>query len=154
MEPEQQERRQNGALVSELPRSALPSLTLPPSAGKTYRGERHADGSCEVRVEGIVAGSSGAERRTRSRPLPLHLKARNHSPTGFGWGYGGSGPAQLALALLIDATGDEALALRHYQDFKWRFVGGWGESWSISQAEIREFVAAQGRRRPPTSSTA
>ena len=154
MELEQRERRQNRALISELPRSALPFLTLSPSAEKTYRGVRHGDGSCEVRVEEILTGSSSAERRKRSRPLPLHLKARNHSPTGFGWGYGGSGPAQLALALLIDATGDPDLALQHHQDFKWRFVGGWGESWSISQAQIREFVAAQGRRRPPTSSTA
>ena len=156
MEPEQRERRQNGALLSELPRSALPSLTLPPSTEKTYRGVRHADGSCEVRVEEIVAGSSTAETRRRSRSLPLYLKARNHSPTGFAWGYGGSGPAQLALALLIDAIGDQDLALRYYQDFKWKFVGSWGDSWSISQAEICEFIAAHAIKRqrpqPPKSS--
>ena len=152
MEPEQQERRQNRAPISELPRSALPSFTLPPSTGKTYRGERHADGSCEVQAEEIVAGSSTAGRRKQSRPLPLHLGVRNHSPTGFAWGYGGSGPAQLALALLIDATGDQDLALRHHQDFKWRYVGGWGTSWSISQAEIRQFIAAQSRNDPPEAS--
>lgn len=50
---------------------------------------------------------------------------RNHSPDGFAWGYGGSGPAQLALALLADATGDDELAQRHYQDFKFAVVARW-----------------------------
>jgi hypothetical protein len=77
---------------------------------------------------------------------------RNHSPTGFGWGYGGSGPAQLALALLIEATGDQDLAVRYHQDFKWRYVGGWGTSWSISQAEICQFIADQSRNDLPAAS--
>lgn len=49
------------------------------------------------------------------------LKVRNHSPTGFSWGYGGSGPAQLALAILMSYFPRE-IALRHYQDFKWRTI--------------------------------
>jgi hypothetical protein len=49
------------------------------------------------------------------------LKVQNHSPDGFNWGYGGSGPAQLALAVLLKCVGRD-LALRHYQDFKWRFL--------------------------------
>lgn len=51
--------------------------------------------------------------------LPARSQALcNHSPDGFCWGYNGSGPAQLALAILIDFTGDEAWALKHYQQFK------------------------------------
>ena len=143
MEPEQRERRQNRALVSELPRSALPSLTLPPRAEKTYRGVRHGDGSCEVRVEEIAPGFATTETRKSSRSLPLHLETRNHSPTGFAWGYSGSGPAQLALALLIDATGDQDIALQHYQDFKFRFVTRWDDSWQITQSQIQPYLAAQ-----------
>jgi hypothetical protein len=73
----------------------------------------------------------------------LHLELRNHSPTGFAWGYGGSGPAQLALAILMDATGEQALALRHYQEFKFQFVAGWGDSWRITQAEVLSFLASR-----------
>jgi hypothetical protein len=56
--------------------------------------------------------------------LPLHLELLKHSPSGFAWGYGGSGPAQLALALLVEATNDPALALRHYQEFKFYAASG------------------------------
>lgn len=42
----------------------------------------------------------------------------NHSPNGFNWGYGGSGPAQCALGILLDITGDKAVATRWYQTFK------------------------------------
>ena len=67
----------------------------------------------------------------------------NHSPDGFAWGYGGSGPAQLALALLLDRTNDPALALAHYQEFKWEVVAKWpsDEKWTLSVAEIDEWLA-------------
>ena len=66
---------------------------------------------------------------------------RNHSPTGFAWGYAGSGPAQLALALVADATGDDGLAQRVYQEFKFKFVAGWeGDTWAITQDEIQAFA--------------
>ena len=81
--------------------------------------------------------------QTVVRPLPLQLELRSHSPTGFAWGYSGSGPAQLALALLMDATGEPTLALRHYQELKFRFVAGWRKEWCITETEIRSFVAAQ-----------
>ena len=153
MEP-QQERRRQGVTPEPGPAgSALPSLGISRPATKTYRGTRDADGNCEVYVDQMASTGSAVGTRKRSRPLPLHLGVRNHSPTGFGWGYGGSGPAQLALALLIDATGDRDLAVRYHQDFKWRYVGGWGTSWSISQAEICEFIAAQGRNEPPAASS-
>jgi hypothetical protein len=75
----------------------------------TYQGWRDAvTGTAYVSVDG--------------RPLDLRLDLDNHSPTGFEWGYGGSGPAQLALALLADALGDDQLALRLHQPFKWRVI--------------------------------
>jgi hypothetical protein len=64
----------------------------------------------------------------------------NHSPDGFEWGYGGSGPAQLALSLLLDATGDKDIALAYYQQFKVRFVVGWGESWGINAEQVRNWA--------------
>ncbi len=63
-------------------------------------------------------------------------KLWNHSPTGFSWGYGGSGPAQLALAILLDVTGDEGLAARNYQYFKWKYVAGWGDTWEITAEQV------------------
>ena len=51
-------------------------------------------------------------------PLDPRCDLYNHSPCGFQWGYAGSGPAQLALALCADVLGDDARALRVYQDFK------------------------------------
>jgi hypothetical protein len=69
------------------------------------------------------------------------LKVVNHSPDGFEWGYGGSGPAQLALALLLDVTGNAAVADRLHQAFKWEWVAKWGEEWSITTEEIKLWLA-------------
>ena len=115
----------------------LSALKPPTTPGKTYQGVTREDGISEVWIH------ESANRDGEARPLPLHLSLRNHSPTGFAWGYGGSGPAQLALALLMDATGDKELALQHYQEFKWRFVAAWEQSWSITEKEIRGFILEQ-----------
>ena len=114
-----------------------------------YHGKRSPDGTCEVWVEDHLNHPANRARIAPSRPLPLRLELRDHSPTGFGWGDDGSGPAQLALALLIDATGDETLAIRHYQAFKRRVVAAWKESWSITAEEVRAFVATPKKHRPP-----
>ena len=133
----------NDALNSQLPKADLPTLTLPQRSDRVYRGVRHADGSCAVTVEESSSSSPTPEAAKVSRPLPLHLELGNHSPTGFAWGYGGSGPAQLALAILMDATGETTLALRHYQNFKFSFVADWEDSWHITQREIQSYVIAQ-----------
>ena len=114
---------------------------------KTYHGRHGCQGNAEVWIEEFRATAERPQEATTLRPLPLHLDVRGHSPTGFAWGYSGSEPAQLALALLMDATGDEELAFRHYQDFKREAVALWPDEWSISAADIRAFVAGQ-RRRP------
>jgi hypothetical protein len=80
------------------------------------------------------------------RPLSpaASLKLRNHSPDGFNWGYGGSGPAQLALAILLDYTGDPALAERHYQAFKAAHVAHWGYQWELTAEQIQTWLKDQG----------
>lgn len=70
----------------------------------------------------------------------------NHSPNGFNWGYLGSGPAQLALALLLDATGDERLSLRHYQDFKFMAVASFEDDWSITKEQILDWLDTRESR--------
>lgn len=65
----------------------------------------------------------------------------NHSPNGFNWGYGGSGPAQLALGLLLEATRDETVALRDYQDFKWEVVANLSDAWELTEKSILDWVA-------------
>ena len=142
MELQQRGQQSKTALSNELPDIAIPSLiTLPPATEKTYHGVRLSGGKCEVWIEEPLIPALSEQIRRWWHSLPLHLEVFNHSPAGFEWGYGGSGPAQLALALLMDATGDERLALRNYQDFKFRFVADWGETWRISAKEIQDFAA-------------
>lgn len=77
-----------------------------------------------------------------SHALAPRTDLANHSPDGFQWGYAGSGPAQLALALCADATGDNALALRVYQDFKFEaLVSEDRDEWRIDADEIRAACA-------------
>jgi hypothetical protein len=85
---------------------------------KTYIGIPHRE---TVAGQPVVTVCDGQ----KSEPLPLRLDLFNHSPTGFSWGYTGSGPAQLALALLADALGDDDLAVRLHQDFKFKVVACW-----------------------------
>lgn len=110
MAQQQQKSLPQQASKTALPTANLAALKLPGLPDKTYRGTRHRDGSAGVVLEKPLDSTNGRISLNSSRPLPLHLDVRDHSPTGFAWGYGGSGPAQLALALLIDATGNEALA--------------------------------------------
>ena len=95
-----------------------------------YRGYRHSEGA-------------GHQLVTKDDdfldPAPSQ-KIWNHSPNGFSWGYQGSGPAQLALALLYDVTRDKDIAVRLHQDFKRAFVATWGDTWEITEDDIRGWV--------------
>jgi len=71
-------------------------------------------------------------------------KVWNHSPDGFNWGYGGSGPAQLALAIMLKLT-DAETAKGLYQRFKWQFVAGWPENFSIPVKEVEAWIQANKR---------
>jgi hypothetical protein len=104
-------------------------------ACKTYIGIPHRQSGSGQPVVTVCDGQ-------KSEPLPLRLDLFNHSPAGFSWGYGGSGPAQLALALLADALGDDDLAVRLHQAFKFRVVACWpeGERWWITADQIAAVV--------------
>ena len=95
-----------------------------------YRGYRHT-------------GGLGPQLVTKDddilNPTPIH-KIWYHSPDGFNWGYEGSGPAQLALALLYDVTKDKDIAVRLHQEFKRDYVAAWGDTWEITDADIRGWV--------------
>jgi len=98
----------------------------------TYQGYRKGNGGIGTCV--VTVGPLNGKRRR----LPLHTKIFNHSPTGFEWGYGGSGPAQLALAILADATGDEELAARHHQQYKWDVISrlDTAKPWTIAKEDV------------------
>jgi hypothetical protein len=102
---------------------------------KTYIGIPHRESGSGQSFITVCDGQ-------KCRPLPLRLDLFNHSPTGFGWGYQGSGPAQLALALLADALGDDDLAVRLHQAFKFKVVACWpeGERWWITADQIAAVV--------------
>jgi hypothetical protein len=99
---------------------------------KTYIGIRQdGPGSCIVTVR-------DTELDGRRKKLPPRLDLFNHSPTGFEWGFAGSGPAQLALALLADALGDDARALRLHQQFKFRYIAQFKDGhWMLTDGHIR-----------------
>lgn len=97
---------------------------------KIYQGKRTKSGT-------IVTVTSG----TISFQLDPRLDLRNHSPTGFEWGYGGSGPAQLALAILADHFGNDDLAQKLYQDFKFRAIGRLGgDEWTLTTQDIGSVI--------------
>lgn len=82
--------------------------------------------------------------KTGQHSLAPRYDLHNHSPTGFAWGYGGSGPAQLALAILAHATGNDDVAQRRYQDFKFEKIATLPRgSWEISAADVREWIELQ-----------
>jgi hypothetical protein len=98
-------------------------------AATVYHGWRDQNGIAHVEAD--------------DRPLELRLDLGDHSPTGFEWGYGGSGPAQLALALLADALGDDALALRLHQRFKWKSIAPIprDREWWMTDKQVRAIAA-------------
>lgn len=95
---------------------------------------------------GYISGADDEERRVIVIPqdgapvyaLPDRCDLFNHSPNGFAWGYSGSGPAQLALAILADHLGNDRLAIRLHQKFKFALVSGLkGDApWCLTPREI------------------
>lgn len=71
---------------------------------------------------------------------PYHLPhIERHSPDGFNWGYAGSGPADTALSILTDCLGKENAA-QLYQCFKFDHVAGWGNEFSITEQQIKDWA--------------
>ena len=95
---------------------------------KIYEGKRS---------DGGVGGQTIVVQDNADKYLLEHIE--RHSPDGFNWSFGGSGPADTALSILTDCLGMEQ-ANQLYQMFKWQFVAGWGNEWSITEKEIREWA--------------
>jgi Family of unknown function (DUF6166) len=112
-------------------------------------------GSIETPSSGSPGAAAPATQRIIRRPDGSRLDPRQDlgqaSPTGFAWGCGGSGPAQTALAILADCTGDDALALKLCQAFKWHVVSRLpvDRGWALSVDEVRRWV----RRHEPWATT-
>jgi hypothetical protein len=104
--------------------------------GRFYTGTRDPLEGGPAPVYSVDEWPGGARRKALN---PRH-DLRNHSPDGFQWGYGGSGPAQLALALVADATGDDALAQRVYQTFKFNVVATLPAKWTLTAEAVRAAV--------------
>ena len=94
---------------------------------KTYKGRRLFS------EKGTV---SNVEVTVNGKPLRHRVY---HSPTGFNFGYGGSGPADLARSILWDLIGIEPFP-GLYQEFKWKFVAGWKDEWTITEKQIRDWM--------------
>jgi hypothetical protein len=94
-----------------------------------------------------VGGASGQPvfRNEEGKIEPLSVApsqaVRNHASE-FNWGYDFiASAAQLALALLLDVTGDTELSVRLHQDFKRTFVAQWGDQWSITDTQIKNWLS-------------
>jgi hypothetical protein len=72
----------------------------------------------------------------RSRPLDPRFDLCEHSPSGVGWTKDDGGPIQLSLALLADALGDDARALRLQHSFCERVAAILPDRWTISRTRI------------------
>lgn len=116
------------AAGATLPAADLSALRPPHFPEKKYHGRRGRDGSPEVWVEECRNTPTGTEMTRPFAHCRCTSKCAITARRALPGGYDGSGPAQLALALLIDATGNEAIALRHYQESKRQFVAGWKDS--------------------------
>ena len=102
----------------------------------TYHGSR---GGPRMEMRGSV--KVWVEQEGQQSRLPTRNDLRNHSPDGFEWGYTGSGPAQLAVAILAHAIGDDELAVRLYQQYKFQVIARLREeSWSLDQQAVLDWV--------------
>jgi len=110
---------------------------------KKYRGTLNAGG---IGGQIIMVDEDGVGTRTKCTYSKRLSHIVRHSPDGFNWGYGGSGPADTALSILTDCVGGNA-ANAFYQEFKWKFVSGWKESFEITEKEIKDWLKPESLER-------
>ncbi len=98
---------------------------------KTYVGDRTIDG-VKVAVDG--------------KPLDPRADLAALSRNGFEWSYEGPEPQQLAFAMLLDHTGDAALAQRLSEPFMRAIVANFDNEWEMTSADLDAALAALGAR--------
>lgn len=103
---------------------------------KIYRGKFVDEGAGGQVITVVYMFGS---KKYSTKPLSHIVR---HSPDGFNWGYGGSGPADTALSILTDCVG-KSVAEAFYQEFKQQFVAGWGNSFEITEDEIKAWLKEQ-----------
>ena len=94
---------------------------------KTYVGDRTIDG-VKVTVDG--------------KPLDPRLDLAALSRNGFEWSYEGPEPQQLAFAILMDHTGNAALAQALATPFMRAVVANFDNEWELTSADVDAAVAA------------
>ncbi len=115
---------------------------MEPSSNKNYVGQPE---SREWMHVGHVVVRSSHDFDAEEHQLDPRYDLADHSLTGFGWNYSGSGPAQLALAMLADASGDDAAALKHYQAFKAERIAALPRGpWKITATDVLLWLAERG----------
>ena len=93
-------------------------------------------------VERFYSGS-GSEVTVREGENKRTLDLRTdllQQHTGFAWGHEGAGAEQLGLALLADALGNDARAMRLYREFTRRVIATLPERWTITRSRILAHV--------------
>jgi hypothetical protein len=81
-----------------------------------------------------------------SRKLHARADLVSHSET-FAWGGPNAGASQLALAIVADATGDDELARKVHQRFKWRTFAEKnsypaGKPWQMTDEQVLGVIEA------------
>jgi hypothetical protein len=102
---------------------------------------RRVHGLVERFYFGEAAGRQVTVREEGTKlPLAVRADLRKHS-SAFAWGASADpGCAQLALALLANALGDDAGALRFQEAFRRRVVERLPERWTITRSRILAHV--------------
>ncbi len=98
-------------------------------------------------TNGQVTVREGCERAS-SRPLQPRLDLRNQTTVGLASFGEGFRPAHLAVALLADALGDDARAIRTHEHFSRRVVTLFPERWTITRSRILAYVAMIEQQTP------
>lgn len=105
-----------------------------PATAKTYVGSRSEKGAITVKVidvDGTI------------RPLPEAAGLFPITDVPFDWGDSGAASAKLALAILFDLLSFDG-AVHWHQRFKFDRIAKLPrtESWSMSEGEVREWLAS------------
>jgi hypothetical protein len=117
-------------------KSLAPAAELPHGADKQESLVAKRQVMPEVFYSGDHLSQVTVREGERRRPLDPRFDLCEHSPSGVGWTKDDGGPIQLSLALLADALGDDARALRLQHSFCERVATILPDRWTISRTRI------------------